>query len=289
MPTYRIFSSEGIDEIANTLGNVSRIDTHWLWTELLGIAYRYELECQALTNPSFSEQRSQFKKIQNAADVLLKHLFDEDHAQGRVVQSGHFWEMPKALLKPLRQATEIEVRVLHQEWREEWSIMQGHTRSESEEGQDEEGPDYDPNFAPLPYPHGIEEQGEKNRINSPLNAAIWAVRLIRRAAATEANAATSHTKPGRGGNRNKKKYHEIVLLESLFQLHHDLHRQDPTHIGPPSISTTSDGDINGVTLRFTVACLANLGRHAPELCDITDDTIRHRFRDWQAKSIIQKT
>ena len=112
IPHYGIFSFEDIDKIADTLGNGSRIDRHWLRAKLSGIGFKYELECQALVVPPFSEQRSQFTKIRNAADELLRHLFAKSHAQDRVVQSGHFWEMPNAIRKPLRRETEIEVRVL---------------------------------------------------------------------------------------------------------------------------------------------------------------------------------
>ena len=166
--------------------------------------------------------------------------------------------------------------MLHQEWQDELNeIMQGEWQDEGPEELDS-----DPNS-------DTEERGK--RFGVPLNTAILGVLLIRRAAAKAANVASSNTRPGKGGKRNKGKRHEVALIESLFGIHDNLHRQYPAHIKPPGISTASDGkSLTGVTLRFTVACLAILSRHAPELCDISDNIIRHRFRDWQAKSRIRE-
>lgn len=274
LPSHGLFSSKDIDKIANALGNLSRVGKNRLFTELPVIAYRYEQERQALAEPPFSQQRSQFTKIQNAAEELLRHLFAEGRGQDHVAQSGHFWEMPEVIRAPLERATEIEARTLHQQW-----LAAGR-----------EEPGYDPNFPPLPYPPDTEGQGVYYRSATRLNAAIWAVRLIQRAAAMATDAAARKTKPGKGGDRHKGKTAELILLESLFQLHDDLHRSDSERIEPPSVNTASDGKkISGASFRFAVAYLAVLSHHAPELHDVTDDVIRHRFRDWKkAKSKIQK-
>ncbi len=208
LPSHKLCSLEDIDEIANTLGNVSRIGKRRLLVKLPIIAYRYEQERQALLKPPLSEQRSQFTKVRNAADELLRHLFAEGRAQDRVAQSGHFWELPEALRAPLERATEVEAQALHQQWRTA--------------GRDEPG--YDPNFPPLPYPPDTEGQGVHYQSAARLNAAIWGVRLIQRAAAMAADAAASKTRPGRGGKRNKGKSAEFILFESLFQLHDDLYQ-----------------------------------------------------------------
>jgi hypothetical protein len=245
--------------------------------ELPVIAYKYEQEHQASVEPSLSMQQSQFTKIRNAADELLKHIFAEGRIDNRIVQRGHFRELPEAIRAPLERATEIEARTLHQQWR---------ARKPTSAGREEPG--YDPNFPPLPYPPNTKGQGVHYQSAARLNAAIWAVRLIQRAAATAADDAASKTKPGRGGNRHEGKTAQVILLESLFQLHDDLHRRDPEHIGRPAVNT-SRKIIGGLTLGFVQACLKVLGRHAPELRSISKHTIRDRFRGWKAKSIIQKT
>ena len=273
LPSHTLCSLRDIVEISRTLGNVSRVGRHQLLAELPVIAYKYEQENRASVDPSLSMQQSQFTNIRNAADELVRHLFAEGRTDIRVVQSGHFRELPEAIRAPLERATEIEARTLHQQWR-----AAGH-----------EEPGYDPNFPPLPYPPDTEGQGVHYQSAARLNAAVWGIRLIQRAAATAADAAASKTKPGRGGNRHEGKTAEVILLESLFQLHDDLHRRDLKGIGPPAVYT-SRKIIGGLTLGFVQACLNVLGRHAPELRDITDDIIRHRFRSWKkAKSKIQKS
>lgn len=272
LPSHTLCSLRDIVEISRTLGNVSRVGRHQLLAELPIIAYKYEQERQELLKPPLSEQQPQFTKIQNAAGELLRHLFAEGRAQDHISQSGHFWKLPEAIRAPLERATEIEARTLHQQWR-----AAGH-----------EEPGYDPNFPPLPYPPNADESGVHYQSAARLNAAIWGVRLIQRAAATAADAVANKTKPGRGGNRHKGKTAEVILLESLFQLHADLHHRDPKGIGPPAVYT-SRKIIGGLTLGFVQACLNVLGRHAPELLAVTKDTIRHRFRSWKkAKSKIQK-
>ncbi len=261
LPSHTLCSLEDIDEIANTLGNVSRIGKLRLLAELPVIAYKYEQEHQASVEPSLSMQQSQFTKIRNAADELLKHIFAEGRIDNRIEQRGHFRELPEAIRVPLERATEDEARTLHQQWR----------------AAGREVPGYDPNFPPLPYPPNTKGQGVHYQSAARLNAAIWAVRLIQRAAATAADDAASKTKPGRGGNRHEGKTAQVILLESLFQLHDDLHHRDPKRIGPPAVNT-SGKIIGGLTLGFVQTCLNVLGRHAPELRDITDNTIRHRFR-----------
>lgn len=273
LPSHKLCSLRDIIEISRTLGNVSRVGRRQLLDELPVIAYTYEQERQASVEPSLSMQRSQFTKIRNAADKLLKHIFAKGHTDDRVVQSGHFRELPEAIRVPLERATEIEARTLHQQWR-----AAGH-----------EEPGYDPNFPPLPYPPNTKGQGVHYQSAARLNAAIWAVRLIQRAAATAVDAAASKTKPGRGGNLHEGKTAQVILLESLFQIHDDLHRRDPEHIGPPAINTSRRKIIGGLTLGFVQACLKVLGQHAPELHDISKHTIRDRFRGWKAKSKIQKT
>lgn len=273
LPSHNLCSLKDIDEIANTLGNVSRIGKRRLLVELPIIAYRYEQERQTSLEPPLSEQQSQFTKIGNAADELLRHLFAEGRAQDHVAQSGHFWELPEAIRAPLERTTEIEARTLHQQWRAA--------------GRDEPG--YDPNFPPLPYPPYTEGQGVHYQSAARLDAAIWGVRLIQRAAATAADDAASKTKPGRGGNRHEGKTAQVILLESLFQLHDDLHRRDRAHIKKPAVNT-SGKIIGGRTLGFVQAGLDVLSLHAPELIIISKETIRHRFRSWKkAKSKIQKT
>ncbi len=270
LPSHKLCSLEDINEIADTLGNVSRIGRHRLLAKLPVIAYKYEQEHQASVEPSLSMQQSQFTKIRNAADALLKHIFAEGRTDNRIVQSGHFWELPEAIRAPLERATEIEARTLHQQW----------------QAAGREEPGYDPNFPPLPYPPNTKGQGVHYQSAARLNAAIWGVRLIQRAAATAADDAASKTKPGRGGNRHGGKTAEVILLESLFQLHDDLHRRDPEHIGRPAVNT-SRKIIGGLTLGFVQACLNVLGRHEPELLTVSEDTIRHRFRSWKtAKSKI---
>lgn len=273
LPSHTLCSLRDIVEISRTLGNVSRVGRHQLLAELPVIAYKYEQENRASVEPSLSMQQSQFTNIRNAADELVRHLFAEGCTDNSVVQSGHFRELPEAIRAPLERATEIEARTLHQQWR-----AAGH-----------EEPGYDPNFPPLPYPPNTKGQDVHYQSVARLNAAIWGVRLIQRAAATAADDAASKTKPGRGGNRHGGKTAEVILLESLFQLHNDLHHHDPERIGPPAVNT-SRKIIGGLTLGFVQACLNVLGRHAPELLTVSRDTIRHRFRSWKkAKSKIQKT
>ena len=273
LPSHALCSLRDIVEISRTLGNVSRVGRHQLLAELPVIAYKYEQENRASVEPPLSMQRSQFTKIQNAADELVKHLFAEGCTDNRIVQSGHFRELPEAIRAPLERATEIEARTLHQQWR-----AAGH-----------EEPGYDPNFPPLPYPPYTEGQGVHYQSAARLDAAIWGVRLIQRAAATATDDAASKTKPGRGGNRHEGKTAEVILFESLFQLHDDLHQRDPERIGPPAVNT-SRKIIGGLTLGFVQACLNVLGRHAPGLLTVSEDIIRHRFRSWKtAKSKIQKT
>ncbi len=273
LPSHKLCSLRDIVEIAHTLGNVSRGGKHQLLAELPVIAYKYEQEHQASVEPPLSMQRSQFTKIRNAADELLRHLFAEGRGQDHVAQSGHFRELPEALRVPLERATEIEAQTLHQQWR----------------AAGREEPGYDPNFPPLPYPPNAEGQGVHYQSAARLNAAIWGIRLIQRAAATAADDADSKTKPGRGGNRNEGKIAEAILLESLFQLHDDLHHRDPKRIGPPAVNAhrKSPQIITGLTLGFVQACLNVLGRHAPELLTVEKQAIRRRFRKWKtAKSKI---
>ena len=270
LPSHALCSLRDIVEISRTLGNVSRVGRHQLLAELPVIAYKYEQERQELLEPPLSEQQSQFTKIQNAAGELLRHLFAEGRAQDHIAQSGHFWKLPEAIRAPLERATEIEARTLHQQWR----------------AAGREEPGYDPNFPPLPYPHDPEGQGVHYQSAARLNAAIWAVRLIQRAAATATDAAASMTNPEKGGDRHKGKTDEVILLESLFQLHDDLHHRDPERIERPAVNT-SGKIIGGRTLGFVQSCLNVLSRHAPELHDVTDNTIRDRFRGWKkAKSKI---
>ncbi len=269
-PSHTLCSLRDIVEISRTLGNVSRASRHQLLADLPIIAYKYEQEHQELLEPPLSKQQSQLTKIQNAAGELLRHLFVEGRAQDHIAQGGHFRELPEAIRAPLERATEIEARTLHQQWR-----AAGH-----------EEPGYDPNFPPLPYPPNTEGQGVHYQSTARLNAAVWAVRLIQRAAATAADAAASMTKLEKGRDRHKGKTAEVILLESLFQLHDDLHRRDPEHIGRPAVNT-SRKIIGGLTLGFVQACLNVLGRHEPELLTVSEDTIRHRFRSWKtAKSKI---
>ena len=254
---------------------MSRIGRLRLLAELPIIAYMYEQERRASAEPSISMKRLQFDKIRKAADELLRHLFAERSAQDRKVQSGHFWELPASIRAPLERATEIEARRLHQEWQNA-----GH-----------EAPGYDPNFPPVPYPHDTDGLDLHYQSAARLNAALWAVRLIQRAATTVTEEAARKTKRGRGGNKHKGKPAQIILLESLFKLHNDVHRRAPRGVEAPGISESSDGkSIGGSTLRFVETCLAVLSPHAPELGTISKNTIRHRFRDWQsAKSIIEES
>ena len=180
--------------------------------------------------------------------------------------------MPEAIRAQLERATEIEARTLHQKW-----LNAGR-----------EEPGYDPNFPPIPYPPDTEGRGVHYQSAIRLNAAIWAVRLIQRAAAAAADAAASKTKTGKGGDRHKGNTAEVILLESLFQLHDDLHRDKFERIKRPSVNTASDrNNISGASFEFAVAYFTVLSRHAPELRDVTDDIIRHRFRGWkEAKSKI---
>ncbi len=83
LPSHKLCSLRDIVEISRTLGNVSRVSRHQLLAELPVIAYKYEQERQELLEPPLSEQQSQFTKIRNAADELLRHLFAEGRGQQR--------------------------------------------------------------------------------------------------------------------------------------------------------------------------------------------------------------
>ncbi len=228
-------------------------------------------------NPPPSLSRDYFANIVNAADRLLKLLFDPAGNLPEAATIGDFHEAPPAVHGALIRALPRARATLRMAARKAGrmnspAVLRVHSR---------EHESYEPPAPAVAY-IGNPDVRRYYENDARLNAAIRYLRLIRESANVASKKSAKAVKAGRGGFRNVGKVIQSNLLFRLFDNYAHLNKLYPAAAPPQGISHHPfKGTHYGRPLAFVKACLAVLAkiRH-PAFGEVSDNVIRAAWTRW---------